>query len=372
MDVDSDSIPSEDAVYRALGGIYEPYKIDIDEILVRSTYRPNIAISRAYSGAGGHVYLAGDAAHQNIPTGGYGKSRRVPFPVATALLIRLGMNMGIADAFELGWKMASVLNGYASPAMLRSHEQERRPITINSIERSGVHMRVHMEVAKLINGSVRQLDTDTEDAKALRKLVQAHYEKNDGENTDFGIEMGYRYKSDIIIPDESKEPPWTPSEYIPTTFPGSRAPHVFLRNGRSIIDEFGPYYTLIDFSTSQNSDAGLLTDAAWRTRVPLKHVRLPDEPNVHHVYERRFVLVRPDGHVAWRADEVADAATAEHVFETVRGDNMTTPAKEESAGMALTMDVSQTGDGAFAFTSTTGLDTQTGQFELEKMGGFQS
>lgn len=72
MDVDSDTITSEDAVYQALGGLYEPYKIEIDEILVRSTYRPNIAVSRSYSGAQGHVYLAGDAAHQNIPTGGYG------------------------------------------------------------------------------------------------------------------------------------------------------------------------------------------------------------------------------------------------------------------------------------------------------------
>lgn len=76
MEFDCDSIGSEEAVYRALGGLYEPYKIQIDEILVRSTYRPNIAICRTYSGAQGHVYLAGDAAHQNIPTGGYGELLR--------------------------------------------------------------------------------------------------------------------------------------------------------------------------------------------------------------------------------------------------------------------------------------------------------
>lgn len=72
MEEDCSAIGSEEAVYRALGGQHGPYKIKIDEILVRSTYRPNIAIARAYSGFDGHVFLAGDAAHQNIPTGGYG------------------------------------------------------------------------------------------------------------------------------------------------------------------------------------------------------------------------------------------------------------------------------------------------------------
>lgn len=75
MEVDSDTIGSEEAVYRALGGLHGPYPIAIDEVLVRSTYRPNIAIARNYSGFSGHVYLAGDAAHQNIPTGGYGEAK---------------------------------------------------------------------------------------------------------------------------------------------------------------------------------------------------------------------------------------------------------------------------------------------------------
>ena len=78
VDVDPGTIGSEDAVYRALGGIHGPYDVKIDEILVRSTYRPNIAISRQYSTHGGHVFLAGDAAHQNIPTGGYGMPEMIP------------------------------------------------------------------------------------------------------------------------------------------------------------------------------------------------------------------------------------------------------------------------------------------------------
>lgn len=87
LDEDESKISSEDAVYRVLGGMGEKYKIKIDEILVRSTYRPNIAVARSYSALGGRVFLAGDSAHQNIPTGGY------------------GMNMGLADAYDLGWKV---------------------------------------------------------------------------------------------------------------------------------------------------------------------------------------------------------------------------------------------------------------------------
>ena len=72
MDTDPEAISTEEAVYRALGGVRGSYEINIDEVLVRSTYRPNIAIARRYSGFNGRVYLAGDAAHQNVPTGGYG------------------------------------------------------------------------------------------------------------------------------------------------------------------------------------------------------------------------------------------------------------------------------------------------------------
>lgn len=72
VDADHESIDSHDAVYRALGGMGPPFKVEIDEILVRSAYRHSIAVARKYHSPGGRVYLAGDSAHQNIPTGGYG------------------------------------------------------------------------------------------------------------------------------------------------------------------------------------------------------------------------------------------------------------------------------------------------------------
>jgi len=91
LDADASSISSEEAVYTVLGGNGGRYPITIDEILVRSTYRPNVAVTRTYSALNEKVFLAGDAAHQNIPTGGY------------------GMNMGIGDGYDLGWKVSIYL-----------------------------------------------------------------------------------------------------------------------------------------------------------------------------------------------------------------------------------------------------------------------
>src|ERR1700743_858960 len=117
-------------------------------------------------------------------------------------------------------------------------------------------MRVHMEAHKAIGGKVHALDTNTEEGHALRQTIIKHYQEHDGENTDHGIEMGYRYKSGIVIPDGTKEPKWTPSEYVPTTFPGSRAPHVFLRDGTAIFDLCGMDYNLVEFVDEARSDGG--------------------------------------------------------------------------------------------------------------------
>ena len=74
----------KEAVYTVLDGLKGKYEIKIDEILVRSVWRPYIAVAQTWTSPGQRVFLAGDAAHQNVPTGGY------------------GMNTGIADAYNLG------------------------------------------------------------------------------------------------------------------------------------------------------------------------------------------------------------------------------------------------------------------------------
>lgn len=355
---DPSSISSEEAVYTLLGGLGEPYKIQIDEILVRSTYRPSIAVARSFSGPKMRVLLAGDAAHQNVPAGGY------------------GMNTGLGDAFDIGWKLAAVIKGWGRPGLLHSYEQERRPIAITNVERSGVHLNVHVQAAALLGeGRVYELEKEgSERGKELRDQVHKHYQENDGENTDLGIEMGYRYKSEIVcFPEDDEQaeatgPPWNAHSYIPTTWPGGRPPHVFLSDGSAIFDKLGKYFTLVEFQlardeTSSRRDSQLLVEAANILDVPLSLVRFANEGHAAALWEKRLVLVRPDHHVAWRSDFVKDATQARRIIETVVGYHYAVP------------DPSSFNDPAKippAFSMTGGiLTTQTSEYKLENMGDFQ-
>jgi hypothetical protein len=97
------------------------------------------------------------------------------------------------------------------------------------------------------------------------------------------------------------------TEYVQSTFPGARAPHAWLGGGRSTLDLFGKAFVLLRLGRDA-PDAAQLERAAKLHRVPLEAILL-DDPAVRGAYDRKLVLVRPDGHVAWRGDAVpADAA----------------------------------------------------------------
>jgi hypothetical protein len=102
---------------------------------------------------------------------------------------------------------------------------------------------------------------------------------------------------------------------VPSTWPGSRAPHAWLADGRSTIDLFGNGFVLLRLGTSP-PDAGRISDAAKARGVPLAIVSLPD-PQLATLYERPLVLVRPDGHVAWRGHE--PSTDADGLIDRVRG-----------------------------------------------------
>jgi len=82
----------------------------------------------------------------------------------------------------------------------------------------------------------------------------------------------------------------------PSTWPGARAPHAWLKDRRSTLDLFGKSFVLLNFSLTNTSS---LTATAKQVGVPLEVVNL-NEPKVREIYQRDLVLVRPDGHVAWR------------------------------------------------------------------------
>ena len=132
-----------------------------------------------------------------------------------------------------------------------------------------------------------------------------------------GIHLGYRYEgSPICWPDGSPAPPDDPRTYVPTARPGHRAPHAFLADGRSTLDLFGQAYTLLVF--------GADVDRGWRRFWrPQSNAGCPwrssplAEPQIAALYQRKFVLVRPDGHVAWRDDRMPQDAL--RLVDVVRG-----------------------------------------------------
>ena len=234
----------------------------------------------------GRVFLAGDCAHQNTPTGGY------------------GMNTGVGDAVDLGWKLAACEQGWAGPALLPSYDDERRPVAVRNVEEAtrNFQLRSFAPIPELMESSPKG-------DFARGRLGDEIVRNTSRELVSDGIVMGYRYHgSPIVCADRSEPPPQRVTEYVQSTFPGARAPHVWLANGRSTLDHFGKSFVLLR-SGRDAPDATAFEQAAKPLHVPLQVVSL-DEPDVAALYERKLVLVRPDGHVAWRGDELPANAAA--------------------------------------------------------------
>ncbi|KAL6814408.1 hypothetical protein J3E69DRAFT_375842 [Trichoderma sp. SZMC 28015] len=286
IDTDWEKMDPEKTIYNAFGGPLAPFPIKIDEILVKSTWRPNICIAESYTSPGGRVFLAGDSAHQNIPTGGY------------------GMNTAVGDSFDIGWKLAATLKQYGGKDLLKSYELERLPIAVRNINQSGTFWKVWATIwSRVAEIRADILLSKPEELKAIKANTAEFFITNDAENKSHGIELGYRYNSSpIVVPDaEATEPEWNILHYIPSTWPGARAPHVFLSDGEtSVFDLFGQDYTIVDFS-EEGKWAQSFTEAAKRLGVPIKAVHLPQEKHVQKIWERTAVLIRPDDHVAWRS-----------------------------------------------------------------------
>ena len=121
--------------------------------------------------------------------------------------------------------------------------------------------------------------------------------------------LGARYEaSPVIVSDGSRAPDEDAIRYVPSACPGSLAPHLWLEDGASLYDYFGPGFTLL-VTHGAATDAGALIDAAANMGVPLK-ILSPDDPRLEALYESRFALIRPDQHVAWRGSSLPRDAGA--------------------------------------------------------------
>ncbi len=264
------------------------------EILVANAWMSHLLVAQAYQS--GRVFLAGDAAHQYIPTGGY------------------GMNTGIGDACDLGWKLAAVLHGFGSPDLLSSYDAERRPIGARNCEASRRHTKVRSEIAKILRADLNVPGPAGDQARAeAGRRIEA---LGNAENESFGIELGYAYvNSPVVCGEPDTIVPGDALNYVPSTVPGVRLPSVILDDGTPIYDRLGPWFTLL---CSGVAPSAALLSAAEKNRMPVTVLPL-DASEFQHAYGHGLILVRPDQHIAWRGRACDDAAAAEAIIRRSLG-----------------------------------------------------
>jgi 2-polyprenyl-6-methoxyphenol hydroxylase-like FAD-dependent oxidoreductase len=267
--------------------------IDIELLNFRPWFVSATAATRMYAG---RVALVGDAAHLIPPYGG------------------IGMNTGIGDAQALAWRIAALVKGWGSAGLLHSYNRERREVAGRVCEFAKVNM-AHVAAIRSLQSTDR---------------VQASREYGNWN----GLDLGVHYEQGALVPDGTPRPAGANeiTEYQPSARPGARAPHLWLRDRegarRSTIDLFGRDFVLL---TAGNGDA-------WRTAadtvaqqrgIPLCTIDIAfgsemtaedgDFASRYGITEEGAVLVRPDGHVAFRA-RTADndpLARLNHVFDVV-------------------------------------------------------
>jgi 2-polyprenyl-6-methoxyphenol hydroxylase-like FAD-dependent oxidoreductase len=241
------------------------------------------------------VFICGDAAHLWIPHGGY------------------GMNAGIADAANLSWMIAATLAGWAPLAILDAYESERRPIAEETA-------RFIMDFAEKVIKQRREIPAEVElpgpiGDKLRARLGREAYELDVQQQCCGGLNFGYFYaRSPIICYDAEPHPAYTMFDFTPSTVPGCRAPHVWLKGHLSLYDALGANYSLVRIDPSL-CISGIVEAAACRG-VPLALIDV-EAADARALYTRKLTLIRPDQHVAWRSDEVPVAPL--DLMDLVRG-----------------------------------------------------
>jgi putative polyketide hydroxylase len=260
------------------------------EILSVGSWTMNAAVATRL--VQGRVILAGDAAHQLPPTGGF------------------GVNTGIQGIHNLAWKLALVWAGLAGPALLDTYASERAAVGRFNADQSLENSKMVGRITEAATGTAR--DDPAEAVRASRRYGNF-----------LGMELGFWYESPAVVPDGT-EPPAPDdgvTDYVPCARPGHRAPHVWLeRNGEpvSVLDLFGRGFTLlagtnggawIDAATTIGSDLGVHVEShtiGVRGSFADPHAAWAQ---TYGVGDAGAVLIRPDGHVAWRShDGRGDAA----------------------------------------------------------------
>src|SRR3989442_1460903 len=256
------------------------------EVLARDTWPAGHALV-AERFAAGRVFIGGDAAHLFTPTGG------------------LGYNTAVEDAVNLGWKLAAVLRGQASPRLLESYEAERRPLAL----RNTAYAKRFADSLGLYPPAP-EIEDDTPRGEAARRRAGEYLEAHGRAEFNIpGVTFGGRYDgSPAIVADGTEPPPETMNTYRPSACPGGRPPHLWLAEGRSLYDCFGFDWTLLRLAAHGEEPQKLKS-------IDLNIVDLKSE-QARDLYGADAVLIRPDQIVAWRGN---DARVLEQIFARLMG-----------------------------------------------------
>jgi 2,4-dichlorophenol 6-monooxygenase len=256
----------------------------------------------------GRAFLVGDAAHRHSPMGG------------------LGLNTGVQDVHNLCWKLAAVLKDEASPPLLDSYETERRPVGRRNVEWASLNFFNHLAVASgfgMLPGApeehnraaIETLFAETPDGEARRSRLADFYRCARREFQELDVELGFEYADGgAVCADGSPAPPRDPDGhvYVPAARPGHRLPHAWVRHRGERLSTHdllvGGHFTLLAGSEADEWEEAAEAHAA-ELGVPLKIFRFgrdvtdPDGQwrEVCGHDEDGVVLVRPDGHVGFRA-----------------------------------------------------------------------
>ena len=266
---------AESWIRRSIGGQADDLDIEVIDVIpwvMSSTVAERFDQHRAF--------LVGDAAHQLPPSGGF------------------GMNTAVQDAHNLAWKLAFVLRGLAGPALLDTYHDERAPIARYNADRS-------LENTRNVGRIRRQVERG-DDPRAVAEAVAAAGRYGNW----LGMDLGLHYRHGCLVPDGSAPPLVSDpvSDYVDSARPGHRAPHVELDDGGSSLDWYDRRPVLL-------AGGGVPADVVegLASALPdLEARRLAEPPEgpmhrLHGIGPTGAVLVRPDGHVAWRQADAVGA-----------------------------------------------------------------
>jgi len=259
----------------------------------------------------GRVFLLGDAAHRHPPTGG------------------LGLTSAIQDAHNLCWKLAAVLAGHASDALLATYEPERKPVVARNVQRSVENAMNQVGMARALGieagvatarnweGLDRFFGGRPQDEPFRREVMRAIASQS-MEFREHNVEYGYTYESTAVIPDGSAPPDSVDPVrvYRPSTRPGHPLPHAWLDSfdGQrvSTLDLVRPGRFLLIAGEQGLDWTAAAREASDELGVPVDAVRIGHadgdllDPRCHWLQRREItpegaILVRPDRFVAWRS-----------------------------------------------------------------------